>query len=152
MQKNYLCPIYRKWLQLHPEHARLQRSHYQEQAIHNQFTGDLTLANQYQGKVYEVALAIVLSPRAPGKNQQQDSQDLLALCAATLHLSKYYRHCHKHDQAIELLSSTQQKLVNLLPLYASEPALLNVIQIIIENLQAGCDFIHQFTQVKAHVH
>jgi hypothetical protein len=139
MQSTYICPIFKKWLQLHPEHARQERIKLQAQANQYQQAGDFSQAYISSGQVYDICKAIVLAPRAPNWEPEQDSHDLLALAAAAIHLAKYHHYAGAPQKANNVLSMTQHQLTSLMPLYSSEPKLIDLIQSVIKSLQLGQD-------------
>ncbi len=134
MQSSYLCPMYSKWLMLHPEQARIERQLIREQALTKQFEGDLSGATTLTGQVYEISKAVLLSPREPELNSQQASNDLLAYAAASIHLSKLHKHWRDTKAAQLVLHETHCQLNGLLPLYASEGNLLKLIKGILQAL------------------
>lgn len=134
MQTNYLCPVYRKWLQLHPEHARVQRQHIREQVKARQTHGDQEHAIELAGQVYEIAQSVLLALRQPQADPQQSGTDLVAFALAAQHLAQLHFDLDEKTLGETVLQSAQQQLTTLMPLFASEMTLVGLMQSLVHAL------------------
>ncbi|NVK55732.1 MAG: hypothetical protein HWE26_08965 [Alteromonadaceae bacterium] len=143
MHSSVLCPVYRKWLQLHPEQARIKRQALKTQALALRRQGDIMQATTLYRLVWEVAQSILFSLRRPDNHCAEHYQDLVVFAAAAM----AHKQCCEQQPAQagaehhQVLADTQQQLSALLPLYASEPKLLNTISQLKEWLH--CDSVLQ---------
>ena len=126
MRHSLLCPVYRKWLQLHPEQARLERQTLKQQALQLRQNGNISRARKLYTQVWEIAQSILLALRRPDNHSGLYHQDLVSYVAAAMAVN----HCSEDESELrqQVINDTQQQLTALMPLYASEPQLLSTIQ------------------------
>ncbi|MDC8829205.1 hypothetical protein [Alteromonas gilva] len=129
MQSSVLCPVYRKWLQLHPEQARIKRQTLKAEALASRRKGDIRQATNLYRLVWEIAQSILFSLRRPDNHSAEHYQDLVIFAAAAMAHQQCCEQQPEPESAAHhsVLADTQQQLSALLPLYASEPKLLDTI-------------------------
>ncbi len=84
MRTQLLCPVYRKWLQLHPEHAREERQVLRKQARAYQRSGDLQKAFTFNQLVWEVAQSVLLAFRPVDQYSAESQKDLVFFAASAI--------------------------------------------------------------------
>lgn len=84
MRTQLLCPVYRKWLQLHPEHAREERQVLRKQARAYQRSGDLQKAFTFNQLVWEVAQSVLLALRPVDQYSAESQKDLVFFAASAI--------------------------------------------------------------------
>lgn len=126
MRSSLLCPVYRKWLQLHPQQARIERQKLKHQALQLRRAGNMSRAGKLYTQVWEIAQSILFSLRQPANHSALYRQDLVNFVAAAMAVN----HCFNAQSELSqrVLTDTQQQLSALMPLYASEPNLLTTIR------------------------
>lgn len=146
MKPQFLCPVYWKWLQLHPEQARQTRLDQQEKAQQFILQGRPESARQPCGQAYEAAKAAVLSLHATDTSKNQYNEDVLALGAMAIYLSQCLRRLNEHHQALNILMQTQQLLVAQLSLHQHCQQTGRLIQAVIKALAEGISHASQSSQ------
>ncbi|GGF64042.1 hypothetical protein [Alteromonas lipolytica] len=126
MRNSLLCPVYRKWLQLHPEQARIKRQTLKAEALQLRRKGQISRARKLYTQAWEIAHSILLSLRAPENQSALYHQDLVSYAATAMAVN----HCSEDQTELRqyVLTDTQHQLNALMPMYASEPSLLFTIQ------------------------
>lgn len=140
MRSSLLCPVYRKWLQLHPEQARLKRQELKQRALESRRRGNYSKAVTLYKLVWEIAQSVLFSLREPQSKESLHYQDLIVFAASAKSLWQCSHYQDAHQQVAEgsdadILHNTQQQLNALMPLYAAEPELLTTIHQLQEWLQ-----------------
>lgn len=126
MRDSLLCPVYQKWLQLHPEEARIECQQLKMKALDYRRKGQLKSARKLYAQVWEIARSILFSLRRPDNQSRLYHQDLVSFVAAAMAVNQ----CSDSQSELcnHVLHDTQQQLTALMPMYASEPRLLMIIQ------------------------
>lgn len=143
MRTQLLCPVYRKWLQLHPEHAREERQALRKQACAYQRSGDLQKAFTFNQLVWEVAQSVLLALRPVDQYSAESQKDLVFFAASAIAVDRCARaNCAEtttstNATAQTVITDTQQQLAALMPMYASEPRLMHIIQELMHWLKLG---------------
>ena len=145
MRSSLLCPVYGKWLQLHPEQARFKRQKLKLEALQLRRDGELSQARKLYTQVWEIAQSILFALRRPDNTSQIYHQDLVSFVAAAMAVNQCSKAQPEFSQ--DVLNDTQQQLSALMPLYASEPQLLSTIHQLKEWLRH--DDVMQFS---THLH
>lgn len=128
MYTSSLCPVYQKWLQLHPNEARAQLHSLKAQALQYRKKGNLVKAAEYYQQVWEIARSVLFSLRVPEDNSKKFQQDIFAFVTAAIETEQCNETQELPNSHLSIISATAQQLSALLPLYASEPNLLSTIR------------------------
>lgn len=143
MRTQLLCPVYRKWLRLHPDHARQARQVLRKQARDYQRNGDFQKAFTFNHLVWEVAQSVLLALRPIDQHDSESQKDLVFFAASAIAVDRCARANNPvnttPNQSAEhtVIQDTQQQLAALMPMYASEPRLLHVIEELMGWLRSG---------------
>ncbi len=143
MRTQLLCPVYRKWLQLNPDHARQERHVLRNQARAYQQNGDLQKAFTFNQLVWEVAQSVLLALRPVDQHSAESQKDLVFFAASAIAVERCIQ-ANSSTNAIKtqstaqsIIQDTQQQLAALMPMYASEPRLMHIIQELMGWLKLG---------------
>jgi len=147
MNVQRLCPVYRKWLQLNPLHAREHRSDMQAQTqqAHQAGNYDEALALGYQ--TFEAA-KVVLTALQPANETAGKSihEDVLAFGTMAMYLASLLQRENKKHDAHRILQECHQQLIAILPLHAAKPSvckLIHAIQVALEKGSGTLTTLHQ---------
>ena len=132
MKTNYLCPVYWKWLQMHPEHGREHFTQTSQTALEKARSG-------------EMETAVMLSIQVSDSHTNAKHNDLLAYGAAAIQLARTYAASGNINEAVVCLDSAAQQIHALAPLFATEPDMLSHLRQISFSLQQGQAFYQRQT-------
>ncbi|QJR80906.1 hypothetical protein CA267_009000 [Alteromonas pelagimontana] len=152
MKTTFLCPGYWKWLQLHPNEARIHRLKVQEQAQQLQAEGNFRQAQDASGQAFEIAHAVILSPQELMADVKKTSEDFVAYGALAIYLAQSYVVTGNLIPALDLLGKAQEQLMALSPLFFTQPTISRLIQAIIHSLYEGSVHFEQQTMPSTAVH
>ena len=145
MKTTYLCPVYWKWLQLHPEHARAHFAQTSQTALEKARSGEMETACQTAGEAFEMAQAVVLSVQVTDSQTNGKHHDLLAFGAAAIQLARTHAASGNINEAVICLDAAAQQIHALAPLFAAEPDMLSHLRQISDSLQQGLAFYQRQT-------
>ncbi|WP_218353638.1 hypothetical protein [Alteromonas lipotrueiana] len=132
--RTYLNPEQKKWLQQHPEEAREQRTELHHQAQNFQLQVDQTNTVEYASRALETAHAIILALHHPHSSSQTIAEDFIAYGALTVYLAARYQDSGDSQAAEQVYADSQQQLMALTPLFATEPEIATLLQSIVHGL------------------
>ncbi|MBU3020274.1 hypothetical protein [Aestuariibacter sp. A3R04] len=130
MKTEYLCPVYRKWLQLHPEQARQHRLQQVEAALQYAGEGLHQKALEASKQAFEIAHAVVLSLQKPDQSEVVTKQDLSIFGNIAMHLANHFASNAECAEAANCLNGAQQQLRGIAPLFACHYDILMLIHTI----------------------
>jgi len=145
MKTNYLCPVYWKWLQMHPEHAREHFTQTSQTALEKARSGEMETACQTAGEAFEMAQAVMLSIQVSDSHTNAKHNDLLAYGASAIQLARTHAASGNINEAVVCLDSAAQQIHALAPLFATEPDMLSHLRQISFSLQQGQAFYQRQT-------
>jgi len=151
MKQQRLCPVYRKWLQLHPVHARQHRIALQTQAQVAHQTGNYQQARQLSYQAFETAKVVLLSLQTPNTDNRLQ-EDVLAFGTMAMYLASALGKESRRTEALEILQECQQQLLALLPLHATNPAICKLISAVQHALEQGSQLISEQDHTHAYLH
>ena len=153
MKQQRLCPVYRKWLQLHPLHARQHRIALQTKAQIAHQTGDYQQARQLSYQAFETAKVVLLSLQTPNPSASRPLQeDVLAFGTMAIYLASALGKESRRHEALEILQECQQQLLALLPLHATNPTICKLISAVQHALEQGSQLFSQQEQTQMYLH
>lgn len=138
MNLQRLCPVYRKWLQLNPSHAREHRIAMQVQTQQAHQAGKYNEARRLGYQTFEAA-KVVLTALQPVTDTVDKSihEDVLAFGTMAMYLSSLLHKENKKHEAHYILQECHQQLIAILPLHASKPSVCKLICAIQVALEKG---------------
>ncbi|QPG05643.1 hypothetical protein IT774_16465 [Salinimonas marina] len=137
--KAFLDPKQKQWLQQHPEEARTQRTELHQQAQYFQQQVNQAEALEYAGRALESAHAAILALQNPNTTSETIADDFIAYGALTVYLAARYQDIEENAAAQQVYQDSQQQLMALTPLFASEPDMATLIQSIVQGLSPAAD-------------
>lgn len=152
MKTHYLCPVYWKWLQLHPDHARQHREQICEAAMRFADEGMDDKALDSNGQAYEVAQAVLLSLRQPDTCDITTKQDIAIFASLAIQLARKHAANACCQQACEHITSAQQQLHAIAPLFACHHDMLILIHTIEHSLANAASFYERQQIARAQLH
>lgn len=129
MNRQHLCPVYTKWLQLNPIDARQHRHFLQDSMQKARLQGQLDKACTLAYQTLEAA-KLVLTALQNVSNHKDNGvrEDIISYSAAGMYLSSLL-HCRDNTQeAHNVLQQCQQQLIAVLPLHATNHTILALIK------------------------
>lgn len=129
MNRQHLCPVYTKWLQLNPIDARQHRRFLQGRMQKARLQGQLDKACTLAYQTLEAA-KLVLTALQNVSNYKDNSvrEDIISYSAAGMYLSSLL-HCSDNTrEAHNILQQCQQQLIAVLPLHATNHTVLALIK------------------------
>ncbi|MDO6566795.1 hypothetical protein Q4561_06975 [Alteromonas sp. 1_MG-2023] len=147
MNLQRLCPVYKKWLQLNPSHAREHRTAMQVQTQQAHQAGKLNEARTLGYQTFEAA-KVVLTALQPVNDIVEKSihEDILAFGTMAMYLASLLHKEEKKHEAHQILQECHQQLIAILPLHASKPSvckLICAIQLALEKGSGAMPHEHQ---------
>ncbi len=132
--KPFLDPKQKQFLQQHPEEARTQRTELHQQAQYFQQQVNQAKALEYAGRALESAHAAIIALQNPHTSSETIADDFIAYGALTVYLAARYQDMGEDTAAHQVYEDSQQQLMALTPLFASEPDMATLIQSIVQGL------------------
>ena len=153
MKQQRLCPVYLKWLQLHPVYAREHRVALQKKAQAAHQTGNYQQAQQLGYQAFEAAKVVLLSLQTPKTDNNTPLQeDVLAFGTMAMYLASVLAKENRRQEALEILQECQQQLIALMPLHATNPAICKLIGAVQHSLEQGSYLFSDIQHNPAYLH
>ena len=128
MNSQRLCPVYRKWLQLHPANARAHRLSLQIQAQEAHQQGKSAFARDKCYQAFETAKVVLTALQPVSKSNITTAyNDIISFGALGMYLSSLLQRAYKKHEAHEVLQECQQLLIAVMPLHAANPSVCRLI-------------------------
>lgn len=134
MNRQHLCPVYTKWLQLNPidarQHRRFLQGRMQKARLQGQLDKACTLAYQTLEAAKLVLTALQHAYNHDIFNCKDDDvrEDIISYSAAGMYLASLL-HCSDNTrEAHNILEQCQQQLIAVLPLHATNHTVLALIK------------------------